>query len=656
MSKSRRTQQRHKHAWRHQTALDQFGFNKSQKQATTIDLTGDECITATLSIIADSSSPPEMMAIDLPAVSRTDLEPLPIIPRTRSASVLSEPLDDDSGSRFESEASGNSLTAPDKAPNQEEEMEEEMEMRLKGKEEVHNWDVLRTKIKTELRKKSKTLPLSRINQLMVLANFATLRLKGLSRIAASLEIAHQWHEGLGTWFARRVRALARHYQVFEELPIEKRGGNANARSWLHDESVKNRTMAWLTSQPTGKVTPCGLQSAVNTIIFPDLNISPKQPLSLRTARRWLLKLGWRRTVVRKGVYMDGHERDDVVKYRHEVFLPAMGKFEARMVRYEGPELNRVEPVLAPGERQIITQFHDECCFHANDAARSLWLKDGEQPLRKKSRGRLIHVSDFINEADGRLVLRNAEGEILRDARKIIYPGSQGDPWWDTDQLITQLKIAIEIFNLAHPDCQALFVLDQSSAHAALPHDALRAFDMNKSDGGKQRHQRDTIIPNSNPFEACRGRVQTMTTESGHPKGLKSVLEERGFDVSKLRAKCSPVCPFENKNCCMARLLSQQEDFINQPSMLETLIKDAGHECIFLPKFHCELNPIEMVRILLLLLSLLNSKSRSTGAGANIDTVKQTRPTLLMQSALHRNFLMPVPSKLSEGSSIVPGVS
>jgi hypothetical protein len=44
---------------------------------------------------------------------------------------------------------------------------------------------------------------------------------------------------------------------------------------------------------------------------------------------------------------------------------------------------------------------------------------------------------------------------------------------------------------------------------------------------------------------------------------------------------------------MARLLSQQEDFVNQPSMLETLIKERGHLCIFLPKFHCELNPIEM---------------------------------------------------------------
>ncbi|KAF8578106.1 hypothetical protein K439DRAFT_1363037 [Ramaria rubella] len=44
---------------------------------------------------------------------------------------------------------------------------------------------------------------------------------------------------------------------------------------------------------------------------------------------------------------------------------------------------------------------------------------------------------------------------------------------------------------------------------------------------------------------------------------------------------------------MAHLLSQQDDFVNQISMLETIIKEAGHECIFLPKFHCELNPIEM---------------------------------------------------------------
>jgi ribosomal protein S18 len=118
--------------------------------------------------------------------------------------------------------------------------------------------------------------------------------------------------------------------------------------------------------------------------------------------------------------------------------------------------------------------------------------------------------------------------------------------------------------------------------------------MNKTDGGKQRKQKDTVIPQSNPTIAQRGKPQKMTNSRGEAKGLESVLKERGYDVEKFkRAKCKPVCPFESKGCCMARELSQQDDFMNQPSMLETLITEKGHLCLFLPKFHCELNPIEM---------------------------------------------------------------
>lgn len=47
-------------------------------------------------------------------------------------------------------------------------------------------------------------------------------------------------------------------------------------------------------------------------------------------------------------------------------------------------------------------------------------------LQKKSRGHLIHVSDLISEEDGHLVQHNAHGEIVREARTVIYPGSNGD--------------------------------------------------------------------------------------------------------------------------------------------------------------------------------------------------------------------------------------
>jgi len=85
---------------------------------------------------------------------------------------------------------------------------------------------------------------------------------------------------------------------------------------------------------------------------------------------------------------------------------------------------------------------------------------------------LIHVSDFINDEDGQLVLLDENGRIVHDAQKIINLGSQGDPWWDNKQLMDQMVSAIEIFEAAHPDCQALFVFDQSSAHASFPPSAL----------------------------------------------------------------------------------------------------------------------------------------------------------------------------------------
>jgi hypothetical protein len=268
------------------------------------------------------------------------------------------------------------------------------------------------------------------------------------------------------------------------------------------------------------------------------------------------------------------------------------------------------------------------------------LRDGEQPLRKKGRGRLIHVSDFINSEDGRLVQRGNDGNIIEDARRITYPGANGDPWWDNEQLLSQVKHAIQIFNTTHPDCQALLVFDQSSAHASLPPDALQAFDMNKSDGGKQRKQCDTVIPESNPVAALRGQPQTMVTNSGQPKGLKTVLEECGFTVSKLCAKCAPVCPFKSNNCCMARLLSQQDDFVNQLSMLEQLIGDAGHYCIFLPKFHCELNPIEMVRDSSpCTISFTLTCDLSTGGGANTGTVRTPNKTSRKQKELPSSSLM-----------------
>jgi transposase len=89
-----------------------------------------------------------------------------------------------------------------------------------------------------------------------------------------------------------------------------------------------------------------------------------------------------------------------------------------------------------------------------------------------------------------------------------------------------------------------------------------------------------------------------------PKGLKQILAERGcLPIGKLpRGSCSPRCansliwPLKKTNkppCCLARILANHKDFFEQKSALEELLLARGHKCLFLPKFHCELNPIEM---------------------------------------------------------------
>jgi hypothetical protein len=40
----------------------------------------------------------------------------------------------------------------------------------------------------------------------------------------------------------------------------------------------------------------------------------------RTARRWLHRMGFEYKNVKKGVFIDGHEREDVVEYRNNIFL------------------------------------------------------------------------------------------------------------------------------------------------------------------------------------------------------------------------------------------------------------------------------------------------------------------------------------------------
>ena len=55
----------------------------------------------------------------------------------------------------------------------------------------------------------------------------------------------------------------------------------------------------------------------------------------------------------------------------------------------------------------------------------------------------------------------------------------------------------------------------------------------------------------------------------------------------------PLVPLD-KWCCTYQVLSLQDNFVNEKPLLQHYLEGHGHVCLFLPKFHCELNPIEML--------------------------------------------------------------
>ena len=61
-----------------------------------------------------------------------------------------------------------------------------------------------------------------------------------------------------------------------------------------------------------------------------------------------------------------------------------------------------------------------------------------------------------------------------------------------------------------------------------------------------------------------------------------VLEERGINTASLSAPDMRV------------ILANHEDFRNEKTLVEHYFLSRGHRVFFIPKFHCELNPIERV--------------------------------------------------------------
>ena len=328
---------------------------------------------------------------------------------------------------------------------------------------------------------------------------------------------------------------------------------------------------------------------VNEDLLPNHALEPGYPrkISQETARRWLHELGFCVLDSKKGTYVDGHERPDVTEYRGKFLrkMVALGFLNSENAPTPEAALSLPEDIDTPPAEQIaktIVLFHDESTFQANDCERTQWGERGEHMLVPKSKGAGIMVSDFISEQDGYLKLSDQEFAIGRTifpglkqyARARIEYGENKDGYWTSDKFMEQLEYCATIAECKYPRSdgfKVVWIFDHSSCHGAFAEDALNAYKMNARPGGKQPLLRDTV---------WQGRVQKMVFSVGVAKGLIQVLKERGkyrngMKLDEMRAE-----------------LASHQDFKEEKTRIEHFLNRRGHCCLFLPKFHCEINPIE----------------------------------------------------------------
>ena len=79
---------------------------------------------------------------------------------------------------------------------------------------------------------------------------------------------------------------------------------------------------------------------MNEIILPGLRFAPSPIIYLNTARNYLKELGYIYAKMKKVIYIDGYEREDVVAC-HKIFLEQMDKLKNRMPIFSGDDLEEV---------------------------------------------------------------------------------------------------------------------------------------------------------------------------------------------------------------------------------------------------------------------------------------------------------------------------
>ena len=139
---------------------------------------------------------------------------------------------------------------------------------------------------------------------------------------------------------------------------------------LNDESLRERVSQWVREHAFMKGSPnmnaSMLCEFVNSTLLPCHHLPPNFPrnIALRTAIRWLHnKLGFKPMSRKKGIYIDGHEREDVIKDRNS-FLNEIhslqGSHQPQPLCSDEDESS--VSLGASTQKKLVMIYHDDSSF------------------------------------------------------------------------------------------------------------------------------------------------------------------------------------------------------------------------------------------------------------------------------------------------------
>ncbi|EIW77797.1 hypothetical protein CONPUDRAFT_62226 [Coniophora puteana RWD-64-598 SS2] len=427
-------------------------------------------------------------------------------------------------------------------------------------------------------------------------------------------------QGHGAAHARRIRDWLHTFLITQQLPVH-RIGQPNTSLLddkdfalaikLHLQSLAGKQQHFCAQDVVDFVETDEMQEKMNKAGF------PRRTISVRTACRWLKQLDWRFGRRKNGMYIDGHEREDVVEYRKAFVKRWMEEYEPRMVIYDNdgnvvktPEGFVLQGKYAGQRFRVLLVTHDESTFYANDWRQTAWLHTSSKATpQPKGEGESMMVSDFLVPEWGRLRTEDRSIHLFTlllmltgctsDARLFFWAGKNRDGYFTSFELLAQVDRAIDIFEeKTNGFATGLFMFDNAPSHQKQAPDALSARRMPKNP-----HPDWTSAPGApqmRPGQLPDGSPQQLYHPDDHPtmpgwfKGMEQILRERELWQDGLKAQCAGFkCKPSQTDCCCCRILFNQADFINQKSALQELVESRGHICDFYPKYHCELNFIEM---------------------------------------------------------------